>query len=603
MCGVAGYVGPARTVKVDVLLQALANRGPDGQGAVEWTAPTGTAVLVHRRLAIQDLSAASAQPFVRGGHALAFNGEIFNHAALRARLEAQGHVFDTTGDAEVLHRGLVVEGPAFLDHVHGPFALALVDRVAQTLLLARDRLGVNPLYVAGVPGGGVSFSSTTEALARAGLCGDRLDVRGLCGLLFYGSVPEPLTLTQGVTELEPGTWRRLGFDGREQTRRRYWRLPPETPGLHNAVGEVRNALHGAVSAELVSDTPVAVLLSSGLDSAAVAALAARESRGVEAFTVGFAQVGDAVDERALAAETAGWLGVPHRCVDADVANGARALTAALHAQDLPSMDGVNTHLVCGALVRAGYKVALSGLGGDELFLGYNNRRNFHRMVSVPALRAPASWARAAGGLAALGVTTKVERAVHAALRLRGHAGAYAAVRCIAGPATVLSMVHPDLRSALQAEDLDPVGFLETTALPADPDGALSRLELCNYLRSTLLKDGNQLSLAHGLELRVPMMDWRLVETVLRVPGAVRAAGAPPKPLMRAALEGVLPPGVEKRPKVGFVLPLRQWLDASGMGRAQVGGGLLAPGASGGGLPQAMVVAALEAWSRRRAPVA
>jgi asparagine synthase (glutamine-hydrolysing) len=472
------------------------------------------------------------------------------------------------------------------------------------VVLARDRLGVAPLYVSSVPGGGVAFASTTWALEEAGLTSGELWLRGLCGFLFYGSVPEPLTLTRGLEELPPATWARLGPAG-EVERRVFWRFPPEEGG-HVPAGEaarrVREALADAVRAEQVSDVPVAVLLSSGLDSTAVAALAAQSALGPpQTFTVGIDDEGPgAVDESGMAAETARSLGLPHATVRADVRGGGEALRQALAAQDLPSVDGTNTYLVSRAIRGAGYKVALSGLGGDELFLGYVNRVNYRRLEGWEAPWWLARWGQAAvTALGRLGLPARVERALAAGLSPRGPLGAYAAIRTIRAPGGVARALHPDLRASLEPEDLDATSYLDGAGLPADPDGALSRLELKHYLRWTLLKDSNQLSLCSGLELRVPLVDARLVEVVLSLPGRVRAQGPPPKPLLRAALAGVLPPGIERRPKRGFVLPLGRWLEgAPDLEDTTREGGLLDARAPRGDLPARLSRAALKAWRAR-----
>lgn len=600
MCGIAGYLGPRAELNVRVLLDALSARGPDGEGQFHAVVPQGQLWMVHRRLAIMDPTPASAQPYLHDGHALVFNGEIFNYRALREALaERHGVQFRSQGDTEVVLHGLRVHGAAFLELLQGPFALAWWNGRDQ-LLLARDRLGVNPLYVAQVPGGGVAFSSTVDALYRAGLTSGRVNLRAVCGHLFYGSVPEPLTLVDGVQELAPGHWLRV--DGRGTQRSVcWWRLPPEDPrppSSAEAAERVRAALQGAIQAELVSDVPVALLLSSGLDSTAVASLVSRASGGanVEAFTVAFEEDDRAVDESALASETAAGLGLRHRTVRVDVSDGPATLRAALAAQDLPSMDGINTFLVSRAMAQAGYKVALSGLGGDELFLGYANRTNFHRLAHLPHLSAPFDATRA---LASLRLSPKMERALHAALRPRGLLGAYAAVRTIMGPATLAGLLHPDVLAQLEPEDLDPVGFLDGGTLPVDVDGALSRLELRHYLRSTLLKDSNQLSLSNGLELRVPLMDWRLVDAVLRVPGAVRARGPGKKPLLQAAMGAWMPAGVAQRPKVGFVLPLQGWLAKSGLLDAPSRGPRLLRGGAGAlPFPMSLAVASLQAWGAR-----
>jgi asparagine synthase (glutamine-hydrolysing) len=604
MCGIAGYVGPRNEVDARRLLDALSARGPDGEGQHRAVGPGGHVLLVHRRLAILDPTPMSAQPYVlEDGHALVFNGEIFNFRQLRAELSSEdGVVFRSQGDTEVVLHGLRLHGPAFLERLRGPFAIALWNPRGE-LLLARDRLGINPLYVAEVPGGGVAFSSTVTALHRAGLTRGGINVRGVCGHLFYGSVPEPLTLLEGVSELPPGTWKRVLPDGRTQ-QARWWRVAPEDPTPpteEDAAERVRAALADAVQAELVSDVPLALLLSSGLDSTAVASLVARASGGaaVEAFTVGFDEDERAVDESVLAAQTAAHLGLKHRRVHVDVRDGVASLQAALAAQDLPSMDGINTFLVSRAIARAGYKVALSGLGGDELFLGYANRANFHRLARLPRVSLPGS-AVVRQVMGRLGLPPRVERALHAAARPQGMRGAYAAVRTVMGPATLAGLLHPDVLAQVTEEDLDPVSYLADETLPVDVDGALSRLELGHYLRSTLLKDSNQLSLANGLELRVPMMDWQLVDAVMRVPGRLRAAGVGKKPLLTRAMRDWMPPGVEQRPKVGFVLPLQGWLRQSGMLETRGRGPRLLRDDPQSGLafPVSLAVASLQAWALR-----
>jgi len=547
---------------------ALVHRGPDADGLEAYAFGPQFLGLAHRRLSILDLSPLGGQPMTdpETGSTIVYNGEIYNFAALRDELESQGSCFRSRSDTEVLLKALSRWGTAdTLRRLEGMYAFAYLDVRAKTLTLARDPLGIKPLYVAATKGGGVAFASEVRALLASGLVSKSLDRRGLAGFLAYGAVQHPFTLFEGVTSLPPGTFQQFTATAGGWTKaapRPFWSFPElrSDAAERDAVHAVRGILERAVHDHLVADVPVGVFLSGGLDSTIVAGLAAKHSHDIQAFTVGFSD-NPKMSEMELAADTALRFGLRHVPINLPAAEAEAAALEWLAAADQPSIDGLNTFVIGQAVRKEGIKVALSGLGADELFGGYPSFRDVPRLTR---LRRRLAWCPAAvrhGAAAA--ATVRKPRAVRRKFsEMMGGAGS-------------LSELYFHRRRLLSDREMGDLG-LTPAALglsndyqhPSAADGfdesdsvrAVSELESRFYQGNMLLRDSDVMGMAHGLEIRVPFLDRRLLDAVYSLPGAVRL---PPralgKHLLRRAFADLLRPELTNRPKTGFTLPLAQWL--------------------------------------------
>ncbi|HSM13158.1 MAG TPA: asparagine synthase (glutamine-hydrolyzing), partial [Thermoanaerobaculia bacterium] len=376
MCGIAGMLrlaadGPALDrAELARISAALARRGPDGEKA--WASAHGRALLAHRRLAILDPTPRADQPMLSadGRHALILNGEIYDFREHRQRLVADGVPLRTTGDAEVLLELLAREGPAVLSSLRGMYAFALWDESRGELLLGRDPYGIKPLYYA-TTGGVLRFASQVRALEAGGGVPLEVDREAVAGFLAWGAIPEPRTLRAAIRALPAGHLLRATADGPVRVEPLPFRPPEREPR------PVEAGLEECVRDHLVSDVPVALFLSAGLDSALVAALARRHlPEPPTALTLTFAEArGTARDEEAGARAIAAALGLPHGVREVAGGEVRELLPEIVGAMDQPSIDGVNTWFVSKAAAEAGLKVALSGLGGDELLGGYPSFRD------------------------------------------------------------------------------------------------------------------------------------------------------------------------------------------------------------------------------------
>ena len=545
------------------MVAALHHRGPDDQGIVVRRLGAHFVGLGHTRLAILDLTAAGHQPMAHPetGNLLVYNGEIYNFVSLRQSLATEGEQVRSTGDTEVLLRCLERWGPACLARLQGMYAFAWLS--ADRLLLARDPLGIKPLYVAAVHGAFL-FASEVRALLASGLVPRRLDRRGMAGLLAYGAVQHPSTLVEAVHSFPPGHWQWVDAPETILPRKSFFDfpLPRNEPHGPDPASGVRATLEAAVKDHLVSDVPVGVFLSSGLDSTIVAALAASYTSKLRSFTVGFADQPDLSESR-LAAETARELGLDHTEIQVNAADALKLTLEWLARLDQPSIDGMNVYVISEVVRAAGITVALSGQGGDELFGGYPS---FAEVPWLLRLRRRLGWLPVSlrRGLLAIPATNR-SRAIRQKLS------------DIAACPPRLVDVYLHRRRALSDQQMDRLGvdahslgltesfeLREALAdLPEsvdDPVWLVSLLETSFYQRNMLLRDGDACSMAHGLELRVPMLDQRLVELAFSLPGEVRLPSrAADKHLLRKAFGSVLRPDLLNQPKRGFALPLQRWL--------------------------------------------
>lgn len=558
VCGVIGFVGQSganQAFDVEAGLTALAHRGPDDRGQSVSAGPGWTCTLGHVRLSIIDLSPLGHQPMVTpdGRYQITFNGEIYNYRALRDRLAAEGVQFRSTSDTEVILQGYATWGPRIVSELRGMFAFGIWDAEEEVLFLARDRLGKKPLYVVGDERTWVGFASELRALLAAGLAARVLSEDGVRSYLAWGSCAEPLTILRDVRMLEPGTT--LRFQRGLCERQLYWRpaLRSDVTRFEEAVEVVRPVLREAVALRLVADVPIGVFLSGGIDSSVVAGLAAeRTQRTLHTFTIGFRER-DA-DESVFAAEFARAHGCEHHPIRLEAAELAERIEDVALAQDQPSADGLNTFFVAEAVRDAGISVALSGLGGDELFGGYRNFRFFEAATWLAGARPLAGVTGALARVAPVASwSRKLSRATALLEAPPTPVGAYGVLRAMFDPRQVeaLTGATPPRGSAVDGR---------FSALQSDPISEFSALELRNYLQNTLLRDADVMSMAHGVEVRVPLMDHVLVETVLPLAGHLKVdwTARRNKPLLCDA-GPLLSRSTTNRRKMGFALPVDRWL--------------------------------------------
>jgi asparagine synthase (glutamine-hydrolysing) len=527
-----------------------------------WTDAAGRVILGNRRLAIIDLSPAGHQPMTdpSGAIALTYNGMIYNYRDLREELAASGYPFRGHSDTEVILALYSRDGVDLCRRLRGMFAFALWDARSQTLLLARDRLGIKPLYYANASGRWV-FASEIQALRASTLVPARPNPLALAGFLRLGSVPGPMSAYEGVQELPPATT--LTIDGGGRTvLRRYWDIPAPSSSersVDGAVVELRARLGESVGRHLISDVPFGVFLSGGLDSGAIIAMM-REAGHEQIRTFSITFPGRELDEGGEAARVAARYGTDHTPYEVHGVDVARDLDAVIAAMDQPTIDGLNTYYVSRVARASGTIVALSGVGGDELFCGYPSFRQAPRLLAwqhVAARLGPVRPALAAA-LAAVSSprSAKLREGLMEAATIRT---AYLAVRGLFSRAELANLLAPGpLRDA--AQDLDAAAALGAFApsLPEDPVAATGALELRGYMHNQLLRDTDVMSMAHGLEVRVPFLDHPLVEFAAELPDSLRANGHPAKWLLRQAMGDKLPPDVG-RTKRGFTFPMAEWL--------------------------------------------
>ena len=589
MCGIAGAVlhrpdpGFEWEPRLARMQAAMRHRGPDDEGL--YVAPERDAGLVASRLAIRDLSPAGHMPMSNAAASvwISYNGELYNADELRAELVAHGYRFRSGSDTEVVLHGYEAWGEGVLERLRGMFAFAILDRSvrdATGLLLARDRLGIKPLYYAQVPQGLV-FASELRALDACGLVSGDVDPAAIVAYLSLGSVPAPLTIRAGVHMLEPGRF--LRFDARPGSApriERYWSVMPRESAREAAdpTASVRALLEDAVRTHLVSDVPLGAFLSGGLDSSAVVAL----MRAVGAETIRTCSLvfdEPDIDESEYSRVAARALGTEHfeRRISARVV--LDELDDIFAAMDQPTIDGLNTYFISQTARQAGLTVALSGLGGDELFGGYAETfagvpRVMRALRVAQAVPAGAHVARAAMRMLPTG--SRWGKVSDALARAPTRASAYLVCRGLFSPGQVRQLVRPDVWEAA-AGRFDPVHEIAAAHGAAEPhEGGrgwddfvwVSGLELRNYTHHQLLRDTDVMSMRHSLEVRVPLLDDRLVEGVMRLPAAAKL-GATPKALFAAAVRDLLPPAIlARRAKKGFIFPLDAWLRGPLAGRAR-----------------------------------
>ena len=578
MCGIFGIIGHNARVPAEVLERAtrsLAHRGPDDSGTVILRDAAREAVeigLGNRRLAILDLSPQGHQPMndPATGNWIVYNGEVYNFREARAKLEQAGLQFGSNSDTEVILKAYAHWGEQCLHEFRGMFAFAIWDAQRHRVFVARDPMGIKPLYFYHSDQY-FMFSSEVRTLLGTGLVPRVIDCAGLVNYLAFGSVYDPNTLVEGVNALPPGCY--LTWEDGHVKQEQYWDLvgPNLDEGCNHAGAgaEKRNELETqvgemldeSVRMQLVSDVPVGVFLSGGIDSSSLVGILSRNGVRPSTFSIVFRE--EDYSEAEYSRAVAQHFRTDHHEITVTESDFFAAIDPAIHAMDLPTIDGINTYFVSERTRAAGVKVVLSGLGGDEMFAGYSSFRTVPRME-----RFASAWDRMPGAVrsplanvfAALAPSSDQNRKLTALYRNGGGiVHPYFLSRMLFTPGQqneLLPEMKTNSATFLRAER--PLTESLSRALSLDPVNRVSYLESRCYMLNTLLRDSDFMSMAHGLEVRVPLIDHRLARRILALPGSWKLDSTP-KPLLVSALGGQLPEKIVHRAKRGFTLPFEHWL--------------------------------------------
>ncbi len=572
MCGIAGIFSYRGSACVDdaelaAIRDHMAARGPDGSGS--WFSADHRVGLANRRLAIIDLSEAGAQPMSTedGALTITYNGEIYNYRELRAGLEARGHRFRSSSDTEVLLHLYREHGPEMVEMLRGMFAFAIWDQTLGWLFLARDPLGIKPLYYAD-DGRTLRFASQVKALLAGRAVDTARDPAGLAGFYLWGSVPEPFTLYSHVRSLPAGTTLRIEHD-RPVTLARYFDVGTELAKAGDSPPEVtqeemrerlRAALLDSVRHHMESDVPVGVLLSAGLDSTSVMALAQRvTSYRMASITLGFREFeGNQVNEVSMAAMVADRYGTSHMTCWLTRDDFDQELDHLKAAMDQPSIDGVNTFFVSRAAAQAGLKVALSGLGGDELFGGYPSFTEIPRLLDKTAAFPFASVGRAFRVVTAPWLERFTSPKYAGILEYgKDYPGAYLLRRGLFMPWELPKLMGREMAREGWRELMTLARLARSVHGIKSPHARVSALEMQWYMRNQLLRDTDWAGMAWSLEIRTPLVDRELFCAVAPLLASKHPPGKSDMVMARVApvSEAFL-----AREKKGFSIPMQRWLE-------------------------------------------
>jgi asparagine synthase (glutamine-hydrolysing) len=581
MCGIAGTLGIPLDIArpaAERMVRSLHHRGPDDRDIVVVPDPLGRevpAVLVHTRLAIVDLTPSGHQPMCdvsRDGERknwVVFNGEIFNYADLHEKLALEDWPCGSRSDTEVILKGYRVFAERSVERYRGMFAWCLLDGGERRAWFVRDRLGIKPLYFYRPPSGGLVFASEIRTLLASELVPRVIRPCALESYLAQGAVYEPDTILDGVEMLPPGAMLTTDWAGRTIDGRRYWSLSYHGAGNDDsevatgsradAVTTIGQTLRDAVKMRLVADVPVGLFLSGGIDSTAVTTIATEVNPGsVRTISIGFDQ--PEFDETDAAAAIAKQLGTDHRMLRLTGGGVLDDFATVLAAIDQPTVDGFNTYFVSREARRAGLTVALSGVGGDELFGGYASFRDVPR---AKRWRTRLGWAKAMSKTAAQAAGLFGRGAVKMAAILERPASslhAYFVRRELFMPADRRDLFHlPSGSDAFCGIPAAAIAEMNDRAAKLDDFNQVSLFEVNGYLRNMLLRDADVFSMASSLELRVPLLDHKLVESVAALPGRWKFDPARPKSVLLDAVGPRLPAQVATMPKRGFTFPWEAWL--------------------------------------------
>jgi asparagine synthase (glutamine-hydrolysing) len=564
MCGIAGIASldpnPQLMAVAEKMAVAIRHRGPDSSAVQDF----GNCVLANTRLAIVDLSERGRMPMCNEDSTvwITYNGECYNADELRPRLISKGHRFRSTTDTEVIIHLYEEYGDRCVEHLRGMFAFAIWDTRDNKLLLARDRLGIKPLYCY-IDSHKIIFGSELKALLASGLVPRKLDPAGMRAFLQLGHIPSPWTALHNVKPLEPGhiavwqggSFRTIG----------YWQLPSPTNAYSNESPEtiantLRDLLVESSRQQLMSDVPIALFLSGGVDSAVLGSLMQHAGADkITALTIGFEE--KSFDESESSARTAKLLGISRRVIRLPAAQMAESLDHAFWAMDQPTVDGLNAYWISRAAADAGFKVALSGQGGDELFGGYQSAVWFDRFSHWADWLQPLPKNAGRGLLDHREFPFRWRKLSYLVGCDDPFVAAQLAVRVLFLESDVQELLNPALtRSNAISEAAQHIQTWADHTRGQNLQERVSFLDFPAHLEPRLLRDGDAMSMAHSLEIRPVLLDHAIVEYVMGLPPALRLQN---KQLVLAAMRGIFPETLHSdlanRPKRTFTFPFAQWI--------------------------------------------
>jgi asparagine synthase (glutamine-hydrolysing) len=559
MCGITGIAQfldrSLSEQRVRKMNNSIAHRGPDAEGL--WS--NDHCVLGHRRLSIIDTSAQGNQPFHgnNDGMVVVFNGEIYNYIELKQELSAQ-FTFHTQTDTEVIIAAYKKWGTDCVNHFFGMFAFALWDETKQQLFIARDRLGVKPLYYAQTTEG-IVFASELRAILTTGLVEKKIGAAALCDYLRYQTVHAPQTMIDGVLMLMPG--HTMTIDAQGMRINRFWDMAENKESISDTISRgaihqhIEDLLTSSVELRMRADVPFGAFLSGGIDSSIVVGLMSRISEHrVKTFSITFHE--KEYDESPYSELIAKKFNTDHTPIQLSANHFLKLIPEALQAMDHPSGDGANTYVVSKVTREAGVKMALSGLGGDEVFAGYDVFKRMKSLESKSWLNNIPHFLRSGAGsaLRALKPSVASEKIATALAQKKIDAAHfYPLTRQVLFDQEIKRLVRSQLSSNPVAELTSQIFKLDLPTL-----SKVSVLEMSTYMQNILLRDADQMSMAHALEIRVPFLDHRLIEYVLAVNDDIKYPHTP-KELLTASVGDLIPREIIDRPKMGFTFPWAVWM--------------------------------------------
>jgi len=564
MCGIAGIASPEANPRhaqaAENMAAAIRHRGPDDSAVRDF----GACVLANTRLAIVDLSPRGSMPMCNEDSTvwITYNGECYNADELRPQLAARGHHFRSTTDTEVVLHLYEEYGDRCVEKLRGMFAFAIWDVRAEKLLLARDRLGIKPLYYAAI-GDKLIFASEIKALLASGFVPRKLDPAGMRSFLQLGHIPAPWTAIHNVTPLEPGhigIWRH----GILRTQS-YWMLPSSTDEYdvaspEDVAAKLRDLLLASSRQQLMADVPIALFLSGGTDSAVLGSLMQHAGADrITALTIGFEE--KSFDESASSERTADLLGISRQVIQLPASQMAESLHHAFWAMDQPTVDGLNAYWISRAAAGAGFKVALSGQGGDELFGGYQSLAWFDRFSHLAGYLRPIPHIAGRGLFDHRDFPFRWRKLSYLVGADDPFVAAQLAVRVLFLERDVHQLLSPALAATNgTSEAATHIAAWARETVGQDLQERVAFLDFPAHLEARLLRDGDAMSMAHSLEVRPVLLDHAVVEYVMRLPLSLRLQK---KRLLFNAMQGILPPALlaelRDRPKRTFTFPFARWL--------------------------------------------
>lgn len=574
MCGIAGLIDFSNgglpgyenhSGKVlRLMLDRLRHRGPDDRGEERFDVEDGpTVYLGHQRLSIIDLSKMGHQPMANDSQTIwiSTNSEIYNFKEIREELKGKNYHFRSSSDTEVLLKAYEEWGVDCLQKLRGMFAFAIWDSRKKVLFLARDRLGIKPLYYFS-NADCFLFASEVRALAATGITGTTLNTSGLYHFLSFGSLSGPDTLWESLQELMPGNYLLVTPESMET--KKYWDPLASLDNLPDSCDELlKNTLKEAVKFRQISDVSLGAFLSGGIDSSAVVSLMHQETdRPVQTLSVVFKEPD--YDESLYSKKVAEQMATRHQTLELDEADLVSSLPQAIAAMDQPTVDGINTFLIAKCAREAGWKVALSGIGGDELFGGYDSFHLIPKITKIEKISGalPRSWSLFMGNFLKrfLPASDRSSKLGHLVSGQKSGGHSYFLMRALFCEDRVRSLFRDKTCADNEIRKHQKDTQNQVDSLSAlHPLKQISYLELTHYLANTLLRDTDMMSMAHGLEIRVPLIDHRLVELMFSIPADVQFASSPKKSLLIKSLPHPLPSEIVHRKKMGFTLPFEHWM--------------------------------------------